>query len=737
MSKGRPDGSARKGTRKPQGPLTARRSLVPEVLGLFLLVLALLTLLSLATEAAGAWGTWWRAALRLLLGWGAYPAALGLGTVGILLLLRQVRQGAEIPWERVFGAELILLAALGMVHLALDGQDPLQAARAGEGGGLVGWALSNLLARNLGTLPAWLILLGVALLGLYFLTGISPQVLWDQVALQLSPWVERVNKRLDEWTEAAFHLASLEAQEGPPEGEDAEPPAPPEPLTAEPASLVKKATKPRKVMRGKARKRPEDLPPLDLLDPDSPEAFAETDARIKSRLIEETLASFGVPAEVVEVHQGPTVTQFGVKPGFVERARSDGQVVQRKVRVSKIVSLANDLALALAASPIRVEAPVPGRPVVGIEVPNEKPSLVPLRGVMESEAFARSRSPLTIGLGRDVSGHPVVADLEGMPHLLIAGATGSGKSVCINAIISCLLMENHPETLRLLLIDPKMVELTPYNGVPHLVSPVVVELEQAAMALRWANLEMESRYRLFAAMGTRDLRGYNRAATRRGEETLPYLVVVIDELADLMFTSPEEVERHICRIAQKARATGIHLVIATQRPSVDVITGLIKANFPARISFAMASGTDSRVVLDTVGAEKLLGRGDMLYMAPEASSLVRIQGSFVSDREIASLVRFWREKCPPEPLQEVERRYPWHSLDLVTNEDDELLDQAVDLLRGRERISTSFLQRQLRLGYPRAARLMEQLEAEGYVGPDEGGGRSRLVLWQGEEEDEF
>jgi len=437
------------------------------------------------------------------------------------------------------------------------------------------------------------------------------------------------------------------------------------------------------------------------------------------------------------VRQGPTVTQFGVKPGYVERVQKDGEVVRRKVRVSKIVGLTNDLALALSASPIRVEAPVPGRPVVGIEVPNEDPTLVPLRGVMESDAFARSRSPLTIALGRDVSGQPVVADLGDMPHLLIAGATGSGKSVCINSIISCLLMENQPETLSLLLIDPKMVELTPYNGIPHLVSPVVVELEQAAMALRWVSAEMENRYRLFAATNTRTLNGYNRAATRRGEETLPYIIVIVDELADLMFAAPDEVERHICRIAQKARATGIHLVIATQRPSVDVITGLIKANFPARISFAMASQTDSRVILDSAGAEKLLGRGDMLYMAPEASSLTRIQGSFVSDREIAGLVHFWREKYPPEPLQEVEKRYPWHSQDFVSNDEDELFDQAVDLLRGRERISASFLQRRLRLGYPRAARLMDQLEAEGYVGHDEGGGRSRRVLWIEDEDDDF
>ena len=725
MSKRREERPPRGRSERPRGP-APRRSFLPEVAGLGLMVLALLTLLSLATDAAGTWGAWWRRTLLVLLGWGAYPMALGLGAAGAFLLLRQLREGAEPPWDRVLGAELVLLAALGMSHLALRAENPLAAAQEGRGGGLVGWALSHLLAQNLGPVPAWALLLALALVGLHFLTRLSPRGLWAEVTGRVVPWLGWLDARLEAWTEAVLHPEEPAGEEPlPPEVRAAPPPAPPAP--APPPKAVKRP----KPASTKPRKRSPDLPPLDLLSPDSPEEFAAADYRLKGRIIEETLASFGIPAEVVEVRQGPTVTQFAVRPGYVERTLRDGTVVRRKVRVSKIVSLANDLALALSASPIRVEAPVPGQPVVGIEVPNERPSLVSLRGVMESEAFARSRSPLTIALGRDVSGQPVVADLAAMPHLLIAGATGSGKSVCINAIITCLLMENPPERLNLLLIDPKMVELTPFNGVPHLISPVVVELEQATKALHWVTLEMENRFRLFAEVGVRDLDGYNRAALRRDEAPLPYLVVVVDELADLMFMAPEEVERYLIRIAQKARATGIHLVVATQRPSVDVVTGLIKANFPARISFAMASGTDSRVILDTVGAEKLLGRGDMLYMAPEASSLVRIQGSFVSDREIASLVRFWREARPQEAVQEVEARYPWHSLEMETEEEDELFDQAVELLRGRERISTSFLQRQLRLGYPRAARLMEQLEAEGYVGPDEGGGRSRRVLWRG------
>jgi S-DNA-T family DNA segregation ATPase FtsK/SpoIIIE len=356
---------------------------------------------------------------------------------------------------------------------------------------------------------------------------------------------------------------------------------------------------------------------------------------------------------------------------------------------------------------------------------------------MESPEFQRLRSPLAIALGRDVSGEPAVADLTRMPHLLIAGATGSGKSVCVNSIITCLLMNNGPDRLRFLMIDPKMVELVGYNGIPHLLAPVVTDLSQVVGALVWLTLQMDERYRRFNAMGVRNLEAYNRkVARRKGEEgPLPYIVVVVDELADLMMTAPEEVERHICRLAQMARATGIHLVIATQRPSVDVVTGLIKANFPARIAFAVTSQVDSRVILDQPGAEKLLGRGDMLFMAPESSKLRRIQGCFVSDQEIRAVVNFWRERYPEEPT-EAESLLPWASLLDEMEREDDLLERALREIEGRERVSTSMLQRRLHIGYPRAARLMEQLEEMGVVGPDEGGGRSRRVLLSRPEEDD-
>jgi DNA segregation ATPase FtsK/SpoIIIE, S-DNA-T family len=501
-----------------------------------------------------------------------------------------------------------------------------------------------------------------------------------------------------------------------PEGPDPEP----SPRAARPR---KKAAVPKRV--AKQQREEGRLPPFDLLDPASPRDYADTDVKLKTQLIEETLASFGVPAQVVEVHHGPTVTQFGLDPGYIERRTANGAVQRQRVRVSRIASLEKDLALALAASPVRIEAPVPGRPVVGLEVPNETISLVALRKVMESPGFQSMDSPLSVALGENVAGTPVAVDLAQLPHLLVAGATGSGKSVCINAVVCCLLFNNTPEDLRLLMVDRKMVELTSYNGIPHLVAPVVIEVEHVVGALAWVTREMDNRYKLFHKVGARNRDEYNRRVNRRREEEpLPALVVIVDELADLMMVAPDEVERHICRIAQLGRATGIHLVIATQRPSVDVVTGLIKANFPARISFAVTSQVDSRVILDQGGAENLLGRGDMLFMSPQQPAPIRVQGCFVSDKEIGRLVAFWRGQ--PQPADQAPLFPPW--LGPEVEEEDDLLEQAIRLAAGRQTISTSFVQRRLSIGFPRAARLVDRLEERGIVGPDEGGGRGRKVL---------
>jgi S-DNA-T family DNA segregation ATPase FtsK/SpoIIIE len=484
--------------------------------------------------------------------------------------------------------------------------------------------------------------------------------------------------------------------------------------------------------RNRTRHRAPALPSLDILDLASETKYGETDANRKARVIEETLINFGIPAKVIEIHAGPTVTQFGLEPGFVERRGSDGQMRPRKVSVNRIAALQHDLELALAVAPIRIETPVPGKPIVGIEVPNQSISVVSLRGVMESDVFKnkKKKSRLTIALGRDVSGASNVADLGAMPHLLIAGATGSGKSVCINAIIACFLFDNSPDDLRLIMVDPKRVELVNFNDIPHLLGPVVVNMDEVVSCLRWLTREMDNRFTLFAKEKVRNIDAFNDKMNKTNGDTMPYIVALIDELADLMLAAPEDTEKLLTRLAQMARATGIHLVIATQRPSVDVVTGLIKANFPSRISFAVTSSVDSRVVLDTMGAEKLLGKGDMLYMASDSSKLMRLQGCFVADDELARLVHFWRERAITD-MRDIAREAPWKDMASgKESSDDALIGQAVELVRQYDRTSISFLQRKLGIGYPRAARLMDQLEESGVVGADEGGGKSRVVLVQ-------
>jgi S-DNA-T family DNA segregation ATPase FtsK/SpoIIIE len=484
----------------------------------------------------------------------------------------------------------------------------------------------------------------------------------------------------------------------------------------------------------------------DILEPGTENSAAAAFIREQVEIIEHTLASFGAPSRVVEINPGPVITQFGVEPLYIEQR--NGRRV--KVKVGQINSLADDLALALAARSIRIEAPVPGKGYVGIEVPNAQVSIVSLRDVMESKPFAKFSSPLRIGLGQDVSGNAIAVDLAQMPHLLIAGTTGSGKSVCVNSVVTCLLLNNSPEQLRVLMVDPKRVELTGYNGIPHLLTPVIVDLDKVVGTLQWVTREMDSRYRKFAEIGARNLTDYNRQAGTSGKDPLPFIVVVIDELADLMLMAPDEIERTVCRLAQMARATGIHLLIATQRPSVDVVTGLIKANFPARIAFAVASSTDSRVILDSTGAERLLGRGDMLLMTPDSAQPLRMQGCFVSDRELRRLVDFWRrqrlaavqagkaarektkEGAPEAPAPASPPQQPlWEELaqaEQAASEQDELLDEAIAIVRDLGKASVSLLQRRLRIGYTRAARLVDEMEARGIVGPHPGGSRQREVL---------
>lgn len=474
--------------------------------------------------------------------------------------------------------------------------------------------------------------------------------------------------------------------------------------------------------------RPYIYPPIDLLgkDPQTGSGSSRSEMIENAKKLESTLKSFGVDAKVIQISKGPTVTRYELSP-------SQG------VKVSKIVNLADDIALNLAASGIRIEAPIPGKAAVGIEVPNKETQSVYMRTLLESDAFKEHPSKLAFALGQDIAGNAVVTDIAKMPHLLIAGATGSGKSVCINTLITSILYKADPKEVKLLLVDPKVVELSVYNGIPHLLIPVVTDPKKASSALNWAVREMLQRYNDFAAHGVRDIKGFNKMMEEKGEEKgkMPQIVIIIDELADLMMAAPGEVEDAICRLAQMARAAGMHLIIATQRPSVDVITGVIKANIPSRLAFAVSSGIDSRTILDMVGAEKLLGKGDMLFYPSGQSKPSRLQGAFVTDQEVEAIVDFLKKSSKPYYTQE--------TIDQITSagkagggdtEDaDEFFGQAVDLILEKEKASVSMLQRQFRIGYNRAARLMDDLERHGIVGPEEGSKPRKVLITKSEWEE--
>jgi S-DNA-T family DNA segregation ATPase FtsK/SpoIIIE len=605
----------------------------------------------------------------------------------------------------------------------------LERAEAGLDGGQIGWGMATILDAFFP--PVLSILLLSSFIAICSIVGLG-----------LGAWLSKIAVRIlgGEQPLTAEDLVDPAISIAPAEGAEA-PSGPAKAATKKKTRLAPEFRKQFKVDQKDERTkgplpRADHLPSLELLIDERESRPDERHINQRAGLIEQTLAEFGVPAKVIGFQIGPTVTQFAVEPGFIEKPGDSEEEIarQRKVRVSQITSLARDLALALSAERLRVQAPVPGRPYVGIEVPNQKSTIVRLRPVLEAETFYKVGSPLALALGRNVSGEPVVADLAAMPHLLIAGTTGSGKSVCIAAFTSCLVMNNPPEDLRLVMIDPKMVELVRFNGLPHLYGKVETDLERILGVLRWVVAEMDRRYMVLEQSRSRNIDTYNRKARRRkNAETMPRIVVMVDELADLMISAPEMTEHNLVRLAQMARAVGIHLVVATQRPSTDVVTGLIKANFPARMSFAVASSIDSRVILDTSGAESLLGRGDMLFLPPEAGSPVRVQGVWVTDQEVEKVISFWQKtyaKIEPEPP-------PWDEMleqEAILADRDELVEKAIELVTRTQRASASMLQRQLRIGYPRASRLMDELEELGIVGPSQGGGREREVLVEPDEE---
>jgi len=802
-----------------------------EVAAVLLIVFGVVSLLALLNFSPDATLTGsWAQAIRQLFGFGSFVVALGILALGVILLLPQFGIVLRFPWPRILALEVGFLSLLALLHLLSNDPEPRALARAGGGGGYVGWAFSQMIAGLFDPITATLVY------GIVFVFAVSRAIglRWQHLdqALEwgisrLSHTAETLEQRAERLSKEAEEAAQAEAAPRPDapylrqrpsvvnrsnqpagrshvrplwtQGDEADlddededdgddlyasglpsyiqpdpdkldrglsSPGPPGerpsivPRTngegggkaAVAVPMHKPTTRARQVRDAHGRmvrefrvedlqeerrvgRRDDGLPPYDLLDDNDLNRPTDEEINTNARIIEDTLQEFDIHVEVVDVKIGPVVTQYAVQP-FKEMVMEDGERYLQRVRVNRITTLENDLAMALSAQRLRIQAPVPGHSYIGVEVPNKQPSIVSLRGVMESVNFYRARkSPLALPLGRDVSGESFITDLSMMPHLLIAGTTGSGKSIMLAAMTTSLVVNNPPDRVKLVLLDPKMVELSRFNGLPHLLGPVETELDRIIGVLRWATREMDFRYKLLEKEAARNIETYNRAlGRRRKDERLPYIAIIIDEIGDLMMQRPDETERALTRLAQMARAVGIHLMVATQRPSVDVITGLIKANFPARISFAVASGIDSRVILDHTGAETLMGRGDMLFLAPDAAGPQRIQGCYISDEEVNAVVTYWKEWYAAEV--EAERIEPlgiapWErgmTRREVLAETDPMLEEAISLVVAEREASASLIQRRLGLGYPRAARLIDLMHELGVVGPARAGGRTREVL---------
>jgi S-DNA-T family DNA segregation ATPase FtsK/SpoIIIE len=775
VSSRRSNGSRRRSSRRRKASTTVTISgrVVREVVALVLVVAAIISTIALFAPNAGMIVKPWHDSLSFLLGWGIAFAPILLAGFAFMLWLKTMP--AE-RWMAASGAAVMAIGLLGILHLA--GGNGADGVARGDGGGEIGYVASALISGAIGSAGAWVVLALLLVVGLLLYFNMT---VGDLVAA----WLRRREERAE--------LAAIEARRGtadrrgrpepvaPPatpegrglldrvrsalgSGSDADepplilrrsrppdvaaPPARPREMplpiadgdapvalpitveeleTEETAHLAEVEHAPIADAALEATTRAWELPDVTALDDAPASSTGQMDLTAKGQRIRETLAYFGIGVKVARIQEGPVVTQYAldVEPG---------------IKLSRIEGLADNLALDLKARSIRIQAPIPGEPYVGIEIPNSAFDLVTLKEVLGSPNFeeASAGSKLAFALGQDVAGQPFSADLSRMPHLLIAGATGSGKSVCVNAIICSLLMRATPSEVKLILIDPKRVEMAQYKGIPHLLTEVIVDNDKSVNALKWTVGTMEGRYHEFAQRGVRNVAGYNDAL-KPGEPRMPYIVIVIDELADLMMVSAYEVEATITRIAQLARATGIHLVVATQRPSVQVITGLIKANIPSRIAFAMTSGIDSRTILDTVGAEDLLGRGDMLYQPIDAPRAVRLQGVLVTDHEIETVARHWRGQGAPQYRPEItapKRDGKGGGRPGEEDDGDALLSTAIDIVRRSDKASASLLQRRLRVGYARAARILDQMEDRGIVGPADGS-RFREVLitpdgWGGE-----
>ncbi|MGY6630771.1 MAG: DNA translocase FtsK [Wenzhouxiangella sp.] len=695
----------------------------------------------------GSFGAWVSDLFLVLFGYMAYVAPLLLGLAGVRLLRERSEPAPLVEWG-IRAAGLLLVILSGCMLLEMQDRGGLA-----QGGGAIGYVLAGGMVNAMGFVGAALINLAILLAGITLFTGLS----WIRViertgliALAAGPWLMTRYEQARDWIagrRARAERVEVRKRDSIKRQSRSE-------VRIEPR-VEPEISKP---VAPKLRQQPlfkhlsdSGLPPLDLLDEPKVQVsgYSEETLKAMSRQVELKLADFGVEVEVVAVHPGPVITRFELQPA-------------PGVKGAQISNLAKDLARGLSVISVRVVDVIPGKSVVGLEIPNQNREIVYLREILSSEVYHKTSSPLTLGMGKSISGKPMTADVAKMPHMLVAGTTGSGKSVAINVMILSLLYKATPDDVRLIMVDPKMLELSVYEGIQHLLTPVVTDMKEAANALRWCVAEMERRYRLMAALGVRNLAGYNRKikeAADKGEplkdplvdpamllegsepptlEKLPFIVVVVDEFADMMMIVGKKVEQLIARLAQKARASGIHLILATQRPSVDVITGLIKANIPTRMAFQVSSRIDSRTILDQQGAEQLLGHGDMLYLPPGTSLPERIHGAFVDDHEVHAVVEWLKSQGEPNYLEDVLADTQTTSDGMTIGEnglpeasagdsEDELYDKAVAYVLESRRASISSVQRQLRIGYNRAARLIEEMEAQGVVSPPEHNGQREVL----------
>jgi S-DNA-T family DNA segregation ATPase FtsK/SpoIIIE len=661
------------------------------------------------------------------IGLGAYIFPILLLFLGIVILFNYKLPN---PYHKLFGIGFLFIIFLIFIHirlLLLDNSYSL--AMKGAGGGLLGYYFANSLFLYFGTKGAYLVLISLSLISALFITDISYFHIFRNLGNKTKVILNNIyNISKNIWTNISKITKRKEEPDYQKYGTD-----------EMPKKLFKiKNTRKKEIKLEEqeeanfnrdyqiSKQEPKidsyQVPPLSLLSDSHAEEKADTKLNIEENVktLERTFTNFGIDAKVVGVIQGPTVTRYEIHPA-------------PGVKISKITNLSNDIALSFAVASVRIEAPIPGKNAVGIEVPNRKRINVNLKEILQSSEFQNGKYKLPIALGIDIGGKPIIADLTELPHLLIAGATGSGKSVCINNIIVSILFKLSPEIVKFLMIDPKRVELNIYNGIPHLLIPIVTDTNQAIKVLNWAISEMEKRFKIFAEVGVRNLDGYNEYVRNINNDTepLPYIIIIIDELADLMLTSPVKAEESLCRLAQMTRATGIHLIIATQRPSVDIITGSIKINFPSRIAFAVSTQVDSRTILDVNGAEKLLGNGDMLFSPVGASKPIRAQGAFVVEKEIRNVVSYLMKYSPSLEYEQEVLEYK-KSKDLLREteeeEEDELFNEAVSIIINSKQASISILQRKLRIGYTRAARLIDVMEKRGIVGPYDGRNPRKILI---------